>query len=714
MEQFIKLTNRVRDKKSMTDIDFFLVENGKRKIRKPYNQQTGEGCFGERVRLEIKDAPFPVLFLPKEMMSEHVCRQLKKHKSIKEIFKAKKEEYTEEKYISFWVTFCELRTRYDFEYYCISNIIIRDKLTAADIHFSLNRPQREKILPKLEEMRLKGLPIRINYLKSRQVGGSTLIQIYMNWIQMKHKTNWNSVVCAHLKKSAIGIRSMYDRAIENMLPVNGIKYKITNYKLTQDIKHVPERGCLITIGTAEEPDSIRSEDIKMVHLSEIAYYPHTEKNNPELIEGTIIGTIPEVPFTMICRETTANGIGDYFYEQWIKSKNGKSVYDNIFIPWYYLDIYSEEFDGYFYKENGKKKKGTLIDFIKSMNQYEINTFSNHKDCTLENLNWRRLKAATMPNERIMKQEYPLDDIEAFQDSGMPAFRSEDIEAMRKNCQNPVAVGILSSDCPAALAKTNPEKRCKILSNIHFIEDKEALADIISNDSKLAAIKERDKLKIWKFPETEIKVSDRYVVIFDPQKGLSEAADWGVITVFDRFPMIYGGVPEIVAQWRGRIDKDIAIWIAVQIAEFYNTALLVVESNTYDSDFKEDDSEFIFDTLSDYYWNLYSRTPADKIKDGIPVKYGFNTNRSTKPMLIGNYVAILREKGYIERCGEALDEARVYEQKKNGSYGAKQGKHDDILLTRMLGCYICYQLPVPFILDNIQKYKSERPVGESSI
>jgi hypothetical protein len=38
----------------------------------------------------------------------------------------------------------------------------------------------------------------------------------------------------------------------------------------------------------------------------------------------------------------------------------------------------------------------------------------------------------------MKQEYPSDDIEAFQDSGLPAFRSEDVEKLRKDCRKPEA------------------------------------------------------------------------------------------------------------------------------------------------------------------------------------------------------------------------------------------------------------------------------------
>lgn len=176
----------------------------------------------------------------------------------------------------------------------------------------------------------------------------------------------------------------------------------------------------------------------------------------------------------------------------------------------------------------------------------------------------------------------------------------------------------------------------------------------------------------------------------------------------------GGKPEVVAEWRGQIDKDITIWIAAQIAKYYNNALLVVESNTYDTTIKEDDNEFIFDTIAEYYDNLYSRTPADQIRDGIPAKYGFNTNKSTKPMIIANYVVMLREKGYVERNGAALDEARVYEQKQNGSFGAKDGKHDDILMTRMIGCYICYELPIPAIINENSSNRSSRAmVGESS-
>ena len=321
--------------------------------------------------------------------------------------------------------------------------------------------------------------------------------------------------------------------------------------------------------------------------------------------------------------------------------------------------------------------------------------------------------AQLPSETKMKQEYPVDDIEAFQDSGSLAFRAEDVDAMRKTCKLPEAIGTLVSECPPNLAKLEPKRRKEILSNIKFIADEQTLEDIRSGDIKLKELRERDKLRIWEFPDTDINVSNRYVVIFDPQKGLSEKADWGVITVFDRYWMMYKGKPEIVAEWRGRIDKDIALWVAAQIATYYRNALLVVESNTYESESKYDNSEFIFDTISEYYKNLYSRTPADKIKEGEPAVYGWHTNKSTKPLIIENFVAELREEGYVERNEAALDEARVYEQKKNKSFGAKEGKHDDILMTRMIGCQICRDLPLPKMIEDEVKHSIKKPIGASS-
>ena len=103
---------------------------------------------------------------------------------------------------------------------------------------------------------------------------------------------------------------------------------------------------------------------------------------------------------------------------------------------------------------------------------------------------------------------------------------------------------------------------------------------------------------------EVKLRDRYVVVVDTG-GRSEKADYSVIAVFDRYWMMYGGVPELVAQWRGHIDHDILVWLSAQIATYYDNALLVIESNTHETEKNDGDhGEFIFDTIAEYYPNLY--------------------------------------------------------------------------------------------------------------
>jgi hypothetical protein len=656
------------------------------------------------------------MWLPFEMVDrEPVCKALRKYGSLESLFDADWEILTKESYWEFWNKFFELRYKYDFEYFAIACIQIRDKLSSKDIPFRLNRGQRH-LLSRLERMRLADEPIRLILLKARQWGGSTLVQLYMFWIQVIHRRNWNSVICAHVKDASLTIRAMYERAVRKAPPIYGERLTMSGYMATQNIRVVPQCGALITVGTAVEPESVRSQDAKMAHFSEIAFFPNTALNSTENLETSIVGSIPSKPYTVVVRESTANGVGDYFYNEWEKAVRGEISYDPVFVAWFMIDIYSEAFNGYYYSDTGKHIKGSTAEFVKSLSEYELNLFRNNAECTLENLNWRRLKRSDMSSEAKMKQEYPSDAIEAFQDSGMPAFRSEDVEAMRATCRPPLAVGRLGSDCSPALMKKYTSRGHDVLSGLHFIADPEALEGIKSSTVKVRERAERDKLQIWAYPDTELKVSNRYLVVFDPQKGLSEGADWGVIMVLDRYWSMFGGKSEVVAQWRGRVDKDVTAWIAAQIATFYNNALLVVESNTYDSDNnKVDDTEFIFDILIGHYKNLYSRTPADKIVENIPVKYGFHTSRSTKSMIIDNFVVALREQDYVERCEEALNEMRTYEQRRDGSYGAKAKKHDDIVMTRMIALHVSQnEMPFPKLLDDKPSLKPQLPTGEASL
>ena len=698
-----------------------ISENQKRESKKkaPYDQITGEGCNGDRIRIEIPDLPVPVQYIPKEMEDEPAVKKLIKYGSVYSLLYHEFPTGDDATVLrdDFCLMFTELRAEYDFEFFAQTYPEIMDKVTAMPIPFSLNRGQR-RVLATMEKQRKAGLPIRIILLKARQWGGSTLVQMYMLWIQCFHRRNWHSLVCAHLRDAAVRIRDMFDRAIKSMPPVEGETLQLTGFGGTQNIKQIPERGCRVTVGTAQEPDSVRSDDVKMAHFSEAAFYPNTEGNNANTLITSIVGTVPRVPYSMIVIESTANGVGDFFHTEAEKAKKGEGAYEFVFVEWFLFDMYKTAFDGYYYNHSGKRVKGGVEDFAKSLNEYEKNLFWNHQDVTLEAINWYRSKKAEMPSESSMMQEYPSDDIEAFQTSGQNVFRPEDVEAMRKDTCHPEAVGYLVSEVDPASARI--ERKIKgILRGIKFVHDAEAEQAVTSSDPKLREAKLCNRIKVWKFPDTSLRISNRYAVIYDPSTGVTSSADNGVILVIDRYWMMYGGKPEVVAEWVGHEDKDIAVWRAVQIAIWYNNALFVPETNTFDSEdgTREEQGEFIFDTIASVYTNVYSRTEPDKLKPGIPIRYGWHTNRSTKPMIVADYTAVLREKAYIERESEALDEARYYERKKNGSFGAKEGKRDDRLITRMIGCFVVYRMDLPKNLDEKNIHKTNAmisPVGESSI
>ena len=90
--------------------------------------------------------------------------------------------------------------------------VIADKGKGRDTAFTLNRPQRI-YLKAMEELRIAQKPIDIILCKARQWGGSTLTQLYMLWIQLVHKRNWNSVICGDIEKQSSIVAGMLAKVI---------------------------------------------------------------------------------------------------------------------------------------------------------------------------------------------------------------------------------------------------------------------------------------------------------------------------------------------------------------------------------------------------------------------------------------------------------------------------------------------------------------------
>lgn len=305
-----------------------IAENKKRRMSftEPYDPVTGEGS-DVIPRKEIKIEEFGTLHIPADMYEENGWVQiLSQEKSYKNLLEnGLHQQATPQLIREIDRQFFLLRIKYDFEFWAIATVKIKDKITSVDIPFLLNRPQR-KLLKLFEQQRREGKPIRVILLKARQWGGSTLTQIYMAWIQLVHKHQWNSVIAAHVKDSSSNIRAMYSKLLDNYPSwILNSPLKLRPFARTQNISYIQQVNARVTIGSAEKPDSVRGADIAMVHFSEVALYPDTkEKRTGDLI-ASISSSIPLVPYSVIVMESTAQGVGDYFHTEYENAKKESRI-----------------------------------------------------------------------------------------------------------------------------------------------------------------------------------------------------------------------------------------------------------------------------------------------------------------------------------------------------------------------------------------------------
>ena len=656
----------------MLNIESILTENKKRNLilDAPYDPYRGVGSPIKRQEVIFSDWDKSI-YLPDSMLEvEWVKSFLDKYKSFTD--GANKVGLSIE---GLMTNFNYERFNHDFEFWAASTIYILDKDTFKDIPFILRSAQRV-LLFELEEMRLAGVPIRIVLLKARQWGGSTLVQIYMMWIQQIHRTKWHLAVCAQDDSAARNITAMYSNAADKY-PIELGKITLAPYERSKN-RISKERGGIIGVGSINNPDQFRSYNYAMGHFSELGVWPDTPMRSVQALITSLKETIPDVPYSFIAEESTARGL-NYFYDSWKRAVSNKSRYKAIFIPWWKID------------RDRVSITEDLKVYVESMGQYDWTLWE--LGATLEGINWynkhkadryeQEDKKNSMFSEWQMQQENPSTPEEAFQSAGEKRFNPLYVSAMEKDCMPPEFIGEVNADADQG-------ETC--LNNIEFIPS------------------QKGKLSIWTYPDNSINVQHRYVAYADIG-GVWKGADYSVLKVVDRYWMIEGGDPEVVAVWYGHIDKDLFGWKCAQICKMYNNALLALESNTYDKDRRLDDHFLtVIEKIVDYYPNLYIRNRPEKVgSDFVPI-YGFHMNRETKPAVINSLYAASRERYnkdngvktgscLIERDIRAIKEMNWFEKKADGTLGAIEGQHDDHVDATAGVFYIATdKMPMPFVIE----------------
>ncbi len=708
------------------DVNDLIRENDRRlaQVRSTsFDPVTGEGSTGKRAAVDIPGADIPRQWLPEPMLDTPLVRLLRKHGGVDGLITnhlhAIPDDDTRRNIRGAIV---RLRCRYDFPFWAATLAYIKNKKTGQpDCLFRLNNPQR-RYISFLESMRLADKPIRVCMLKARQWGGSTATQIYMAWLQLVHRPSLNSLIIAHETSASSKIKAMFHKLLDaypaEMLHDIADTPAKDEKKLVWDgnsdsTQRVPQRNCTISIGSAESPNSARGGDYSLVHVSEIGLFKDTVKIHPaDLIRSATSGVLYQ-PYTMIVYESTADGVGTFFHDEWKAATDGHSQFQPFFVPWFEIEEWSLPFDS---DRERAEFAQRLIDGRESQavasNREEPGSFLWYlwrQGATLEAIHWYTVERSKYSQHGKMAAEFPSNPIEAFVNNGASVFDPNLVNALRSTCRPPARVGDIYSNSPLA-THHSPLTTTPSLDNLVFRDDSQG------------------ELSVWSLPDPpapSVAISDRYLAVVDIG-GRTANADFSVVLVLDRLEMAdNGGRPIVAAQWYGHTDIDLLAWKAAQIAAFYDNALLVIESNTLDSRDPNrhveggDQSLYLFNQLAAVYPNLYARRQSDEeIRQGIPRRYGFNTNAATKPMIISHLIRCVRERLYFERDERALDELLVYEKRPNGSYAASVGHHDDLLMARAIGLHICHnEMPLPQIVpvNSRDRYRvTPRIISEASI
>jgi len=256
--------------------------------------------------------------------------------------------------------------------------------------FTLNRAQlyaHEKFEKQLRETG----KVRALVLKGRQQGLSTLIQGRYFW-RVITRMGTKAYILTHEAEATKNLFEMTQRYYERLPRGLACEADRSSAKELAFKKYQSS----YSVGTAGNKGAGRSQTIQLFHGSEVAFWPNAESH-----EKGALNAVSDEAGTEIILESTANGIGNYFYNMWKAAESGQSDYIAIFVPWYWQAEYTA---------NIKDLR------LNEEEQFIFDTYKND-GMTLAHMAWRRIKTSKSKDEdaarEAFKQEYPCSATEAF-------------------------------------------------------------------------------------------------------------------------------------------------------------------------------------------------------------------------------------------------------------------------------------------------------------
>lgn len=261
----------------------------------------------------------------------------------------------------------------------------------------------------------------------------------------------------------------------------------------------------------------------------------------------------------------------------------------------------------------------------------------------EQLAWRRwcIRNNCGGDERLFNQEYPGCPEDAFLASGNPVFDNESILERLGNLPKPCMVGEFVYDYDGLR-----------ISNIRFEEKKDGC------------------VKIHQRPKDNFP----YVLGGDTA---GEGSDFFTGQVLDN------STGKQVAVLRGKMEEQVYAHQMYCLGVWYNTALIGVELNYSSYPVRE------LERLG--YPNLYVRIREDQFTHKPTNSYGVVTNSATRPLMIAELVAVMRDTPENVVDEDTLREMLVFAYNERRRAEAMVGEHDDLVMALAIAHHIRPQM-----------------------
>lgn len=560
----------------------------------------------------------------------------------------------------------------DFHIYRERNLFIQDKRSGEIVPFELNWAQELLVERVIADIAM-GVPVRYIILKARQMGLSTVIEALCYWWTTTHK-NVKSVIIAHETEASSNLYDMFKRYFDNSHQMFQPTRKYNNKKeLVFDVsdeikqqykaegKEAPGLGSSIKTLVAKEGKG-RSATIQFFHGSEVAFWEAKAD-----VVSSAVQAVPMYGGTFAFLESTANGVGGYFYDEWQFAKKGEGSFKPLFFAWHEHNEYEREGEPGSYDEEEKE----LLTIFEEKG-YDRGSWDRK-------IMWRREKMKDFRSDpKKFYQEYPKDDMEAFLSSGRPKFHTKMLVKMENYA--------------VAWAKEYPQIFGDIIEN----PDSNSMQKYIFVPKEVEFQgQDPTPLKIWDLPANK---DERFVLAVDVSEGKlnvesnKKENDYSVITVLRVSDL------KTVARWRGHIDPDLLGVEAFKLGTFYNTALIGVEVNNHGL-------TTVQSLRNKFYRNLYMRETNEEHQfQERTATMGWQTNRKTKPKIINNLATAIREGDILELDIICIRECLTYIVDDQGAFNAQEGMFDDCVMSLAIALELANYVSInsDIAKENIQK------------